>query len=111
MIRERFIELLMDAGFRLTEKTERAERYIWKNGDEFIIVTIYRRKNGIHVERFASDHTPMRAWLEDIMQDGDIVYMLNAIQKREICGYRCMDVGRTTQRCNWCLSYRRKQND
>lgn len=111
MIRERLIELLLDNGFRFMQESERSERYIWKDGHDFIIITIHRGKNGVYVESFVSGYTPMRAWLEDIMQDGNTVYMLNGIQKREICGYRCMDRGRTMKHCNWCLNYRRKQND
>lgn len=109
MIHERLIELLIDAGFECTEKTERAERYIWKSGHDFIIVTICRRKNGIHVESFSSGHTLMRAWLEDIMQDGNRICMVNGMGKREICGYRCMDRGRTMKHCDRCLSYRREK--
>lgn len=56
MTRERLIELLLDNGFRFMQESERSERYIWKNGHDFIIITICRRKNGIHVERFTSGH-------------------------------------------------------
>ena len=111
MIREKLIELLLDAGFSFIRKSEHSECYMWENGHDFIFITIHRGKNGVHVESLASGNMRMRAWLEDIMQDGNTVYMVNGIQKREICGYRCMDRGRTLKHCNWCLSYRRKQND
>lgn len=111
MTREKLIELLLNAGFNFIKETERAKCYMWKNGHDFIFITIYRRKDGVHVESLTSGHMRMRAWLEDIMQDGNRVYMVDGIQKREICGYRCMDRGRTMKHCNWCLGYRRKRND
>lgn len=107
MTLEMLIERLEEHGYKTDDVG--STLYYAKDGKAYPSFLIVKEKDGTYVRWSASYQDHRRAWLEDIEDDDGRTTFPSFVRKRRICNDACRY--KVANQCDFCLEYRRKQND